>query len=135
MSTSSSAKPSSACSPRTCSSARSHRWQPSAWKTTTLGIQATRGGGLGDALHREAVRGDAHRQLAPLGEVPGLVESAAHDVVQLRVHLGLLPEVLLEALHPFEVRDDDAAGVREHVRQDEHALVLEDLVGLGGHWA
>ena len=51
------------------------------------------------------------------------------DVVQLRVHLVLLPEVLLEALHPLEVRDDDAAGVREHVGQDEHAPVLEDLVG------
>ena len=48
-----------------------------------------------------------------------------------RVHLVLLPEVLLEALDPLEVGDDHAAGVREHVREDEHAPVLEDLVGGG----
>ena len=84
---------------------------------------------LGDALHREPVGSDAHRELAALGRVPGLVERAAHDVVELRVHLDLLPEVLLEALHPLEVRDDDAARVREHVGEDQHALVLEDRVG------
>ena len=58
-----------------------------------------------------------------------LAERARDDVVQARVHLLLLPEVLLQALHPLEVGDDDAAGVREHVREDEHAAVLEDLVG------
>ena len=45
------------------------------------------------------------------------------------VDLLLLPEVLLEALHPLEVGDDDAARVREHVGEDEDAAVLEDLVG------
>jgi hypothetical protein len=55
--------------------------------------------------------------------------------VQLRVHLVLAPEVLLEALHPLEVRDDDAARVREHVGQDEDAPVLEDRVGRGRHGA
>ena len=67
-------------------------------------------------------------RLLLLVHVPGLVERAGDDVAELRVHLGLLPEVLLEALHPLEVRDDDAARVGEDVRQDEHALVLEDLV-------
>ena len=45
-----------------------------------------------------------------------------------RVHLVFLPEVLLEALDPFEVGDDHPAGVRQHVR-DEHAPILEDVVG------
>ena len=57
------------------------------------------------------------------------LEGARDDLVQPRVHLVLLPEVLLQALHPLEVRDDDAAGVREHVREDEDAALLEDLVG------
>ena len=54
---------------------------------------------------------------------------------ELRVDLVLLPEVLLQALHPLEVRDDDAAGVREDVGEDEHALVLEDRVGGRGDGA
>ena len=62
--------------------------------------------------------------------VPRLVERARDDRVQALVHLALRPEELLEALHPLEVRDDDAAGVREHVGDDEHAVLLEDLVGV-----
>ena len=65
----------------------------------------------------------------PRAQVPRLVEGLADDVVEVRVHLVLLPEVLLQALHPLEVRDDNAAGIREHVREDEHAAVLEDVVG------
>ena len=64
-------------------------------------------------------------------DVPGLLERLVDDLLELGVDLVLLPEVLLEALHPLEVGDDDAARVREHVGQDEDALVLEDLVGGG----
>ena len=45
------------------------------------------------------------------------------------IDLLLLPEVLLEALHPLEVRDDDPAGVGEHVGKNHDAAILEDLVG------
>src|SRR5918996_3571834 len=119
---------------RTTSSARSQRWQPAAWKRVTprgLRIEATRDGRLGDAAHTDAVRRDAQAHAALLVRVPGLAEGARDDVVQPLVHLFFLPEVLLEALHPLEVGDDDAAGVREHVGQDAHAAVLEDLVCLG----
>src|SRR5436189_6071111 len=108
--------------------ARSQRWQPSAWYRTTLRIDAARRGGLRNPLNGEAVGAEPHRNVAVLVDGPGLVERARDDVVQLRVHLGLLPEVLLEALHPFEVGDHDAAGVGEDVRKDDDALVLEDLV-------
>ena len=64
---------------------------------------------------------------------PGLGERATDNRVELRVHLRLLPEVLLQALHPLEVGDDDAARIREHVGEDEDAPLLEDLVGLGCH--
>ena len=79
----------------------------------------------------------AMRMLASrsLRDPPRLVERARDDVVQLRVHLVLLPEVLLEALHPLEVGDDDAARVREHVGQDEDAALVEDLVGRRRHRA
>ena len=68
---------------------------------------------------REPVGGEPHRQASAARAVSHVSSKARlDDVVQLRVHLGLLPEVLLEALHPLEVRDDDAAGVREHVGED-----------------
>src|SRR5919197_6271776 len=96
----------------TTASARSQRWQPCAlYSVTALRIEAPRRRRLGHPLHRDAVGGDAHARPAALARRPGLVEGAHDDVVQLRVHLGLLPEVLLEALHPLEVRDDDAARV------------------------
>src|SRR6266581_6397470 len=115
--------------------ARSQRWQPCAWYRTTLGIDSACRGRFGDALHRKTVSGKAHRGAAALHRPPGLVERARDDVVQLRVHLGLLPEVLLEPLDPFEVGNDDPSGVREDVRENEHALLLEDLVGGRRHRA
>src|SRR2546423_12716156 len=96
--------------------------------TTGLWIDATSDRGLGDALDRQSVGGDAHRYVARLRRLPGLVERTADDVVQLGVHLDLLPEVLLEALHPLEVGDDHTAGVREYVGEDQPAPILEDRI-------
>jgi len=42
--------------------------------------------------------------------------------------LVLLPEVLLQSLHPLEVRDDDASRVDENVRKDQHPQLVENLV-------
>src|SRR5919109_629809 len=72
------------------------------------GIQTASRGRLGDALDGEAVGRHAHARLVALGGFPGLREGPDGDVVQLRVHLVLLPEVLLQALHPLEIRDDHA---------------------------
>src|SRR5919197_3316051 len=100
-----------------CSSARSQRWQPPALYRTTRGlrIEAPRDRRVSNPPHREPVGRQPHARLALVGDTPGLVECARRDVSQLRVDLVLLPEVLLEALHPLEVRDDDTARVREHV--------------------
>ncbi len=53
------------------------------------------------------------------------------------VDLVFLPEVLLQSLHPLEVRDDDAAGVREHVRQDStpFASRMSSAAGVTGPFA
>ncbi len=136
MSTSSSSNPSSARAARTTSSARAQREQSAAWRTRT---RATGTGPSSSsprhALHREPVRRHAQARLHRLSRLPGLLERARDDVVELRVDLLLAPEVLLEALHPLEVRDDDAACVREDVREDEHAAILEDRVRCGRHGA
>src|SRR5215218_2706849 len=119
--------PAQTCS--TTSSARSQRWQPAATNSRTLGIETSRHGRLGDALHREPVGGHPHARSLLLLRHDRLLEGAGDDVVEPLVHLFLLPEVLLEPLHPLEIGDDDAARIREHVREDEDAPVLEDLVG------
>ena len=97
--------------------------------------KAPRGGRLRDALHRDPVGGHAEARRVALARVPGLLEGTSDDVVELRVHLVLAPEVLLQTLHPLEVRDDDPARVREHVGEHENASLLEDRVGARRHRA
>ena len=48
-------------------------------------------------------------------------------------HLVARPEILLQVLHPFEIADDDAAGVAQDVGDDEDPVVAlgENPVGLG----
>src|SRR5437868_432729 len=125
MSTSTSSSPSSSRASTRTPRARSQRCQPGAWYsvTTTVGIEAARRGRLGDAHDGGAVCGHPHARLALLAELPRLLEGAADDVAELDVDLVLLPEVLLQPLDPFEVGDDDASGVREHVREDQDAHV------------
>src|SRR5213078_2522668 len=104
-----------------CPRARSHRPQPDAWYSVTtgpcLGIEAPGDRRVGDAANCDAVRREPHADRSLLRDAPGLVEGARGDVAELRVDLVLLPEVLLEALDPLEVRHDDAAGIREDVGQ------------------
>src|SRR5215218_6354604 len=108
--------------------ALSQRWQPGAKKSSTLWIEPTRRRRLGHPSNRDRVGRLPHGKGTLLVPAPGLRKRPRDDVVQLRVHLGLLPEVLLEPLHPLEIRDDDPAGVREHVRKNEDASVFEDQV-------
>src|SRR6185436_2591101 len=98
-------------------------------KRTTLRIDATSHRGFCNPLNREPVEAEAHRHALRLVNRPRLVERTRDDVVELCVHLVLFPEVLLEALHPLEVRDDDTTRVGEDVREDQDAVLLEDLVG------
>src|SRR6266550_1587279 len=85
-----------------------------------------------DTIHRDDVGGDAGIHLVLLRRSGDLVESAHHDALEAAVHGVLVPEVATAVLHPFEVADGHAAGVREDVGNDEDALLFEDLVRGGG---
>ena len=61
-------------------------------------------------------------------EVPDAVERVAELLGEPRADLVAVPEQAAEILHPLEVRDRDAAGVREHVREHEDAALGEDRV-------
>src|SRR5215218_9165765 len=115
--------------------AASHRWHPRAVTSSTrrLGVEATRRRRVGNAPDRYRVGGLAHGDAVLLVRAPRLGERARDDVVQLCVHLRLLPEVLLETLDPLEIGDNDTARVREDVGKDENAAVVEDPVGLERH--
>ena len=70
----------------------------------------------------------AHRQLAFLGELPYLVERSRHQLFEFLIDLLLAPQELLHVLDPFEVGNGDAAGVAEHVGDDENVAVGQDLI-------
>src|SRR5262249_45023281 len=72
----------------------------------------------------------AQRDLLVLGHGVDAVERVAHLVGEFAPDLVAVPEQAAEVLHPLEVRDSDAAGVREDVRHDGDAALAEDLVGL-----
>jgi hypothetical protein len=52
-------------------------------------------------------------------------------VVEAPVDVLELPTDVLAVLHPLEVAHGHPAGVHEDVREDDHATVVEDLVGTG----
>ena len=53
----------------------------------------------------------------------------------LQVDVVLVPEQVILVLHPFEVRHRHAAGIAEDVRDQEHALLVEDAVRFRRHRA
>ena len=61
----------------------------------------------------------------------GLGEGLDHDLLELRVDDRLAPVVAVEVLDPLEVADRHAAGVAQDVRDQEHAVLGQDLVGVG----
>ena len=63
-----------------------------------------------------------------LREAPDAVERVVELVGELGADLVAVPEEAAEVLHPLEVRDGDAARVREDVGQDGDAPLGEDRV-------
>src|ERR1700761_3768284 len=86
------------------------------------------------AAHR--FHADCHRRGAMRHQVtidalhhPG--EGTIEHMVQLGHHLRLVPEELLQILHPFEVADHHAPGVAQDIRDDEDLVPapIEHLIG------
>src|SRR5262249_18987177 len=85
-----------------------------------------------DPLDPADQRGAAHRDAPVARGGEHLVEGALDQRDQAVVHVLLGPEEVLEALHPLEVGDRDAAGVREDVGHHEDAARAQHLVALDG---
>ena len=57
------------------------------------------------------------------------VHRGFHLGFQLPFHLVERPLLVFEILHPLEITDHDTAAVRDDVRQDHDAPLLEQVVG------
>ena len=55
-------------------------------------------------------------------------ERLAHHALELRVHFGDRPEEALQILHPFEIADRHAAGVRQDVGYQQNPLARQHFV-------
>src|SRR5579884_3563773 len=88
--------------------------------------EAARFEGFGDAADGERIGAEA--EVGAVLERGGgdFGEGAAHDGFQAGVDLALGPGEAFLVLHPFEIADDDAAGVGEDVGDDVNALAVED---------
>src|SRR5215472_2446797 len=97
-----------------------------------LCVDASLPDGVGDAADRQHVCGNPVVHAMRFGEVNYIFERLAQDELQLLVDCGFFPEVTLPVLHPLEVRSGYATGVGENVRNHEHLLIRQNLVGRSG---
>ena len=94
------------------------------------GVEPTLEVGLGDLVNAAHERGHAHRHSAFGRKMKCALKGGRNDVLQPILDVCRAPEKSLKILHPFEVRDDDTAGVREDIGDHEDAFVCEDAVSL-----
>jgi hypothetical protein len=100
---------------------------------TMSGVKAAQTVGFGDALDRQRGRGSAQGAPVALGAVTEVIPGSDHASAQAFFNVFPAPPVGLVALdRPFEVADQDTAGVGEDVGDDGDPVGLQDLVGLRG---
>src|SRR3954451_832420 len=70
-----------------------------------------------------------------LGQRSDLFVGADHDSLELGIHIQLIPEERLQALHPLEIADRHAARIGKNIWYDGDPAILENRVGIGRCWA
>src|ERR1700720_2996288 len=80
-----------------------------------LRINSALADGIGHAVDRQHVGGDAIVHAMSFCVSDDVVKGRNHDVPQPIVDLRFLPEISLPILHPFKVRSSNSAGVRQDV--------------------
>src|ERR1017187_3238703 len=108
-------------------------WEPRAGHgPAPLGINAAQADGFGHAVERQHVSRSAVVHTVFEGVFHDRAEAIHHDFFEARVHQFLVPEKPLAVLHPFEVRDGDAAGIGQNVGNDKDLLVGREVVASWG---
>src|SRR6267154_4089484 len=85
---------------------------------------------LADAVADRVVRGGPARRVA--GDVPDDAVVALDRLLEPPVHLGLAPVLHALVLDPLVVRDGDAAGIADDVRDELDPAFRQHPVSLGG---
>src|SRR5690348_13756982 len=80
---------------------------------SSSGEQAFEAGGFGDSADGDGVGGGAVVAVGGVGLGVDFVEGFFHDALKLVLNALEIPEVVFQALDPFEIADGDAAGVGE----------------------
>ena len=57
-----------------------------------------------------------------------VVEARHHNLFQLLVHLLLVPEIALPVLHPFEIRNSNAAGIGQNIGNHKDLLLGQNRI-------
>src|SRR5713226_4818005 len=97
-----------------------------------LSVNSALANGVGHAVNRQHISRDPVVDAVGFGIADHIPEGHLHDVLELLVDHGFLPEISLAVLHPLEVGGRDTAGITQDVGDHEHSLVGQNLVGGGG---
>src|SRR5678815_2566013 len=84
---------------------------------------------IGHAVYREHVRRGPCIGRMSVRITAQIVKTGDHFVLQTLVHNILAPEITHAVLDPFKIRDCDATGIRQNVRNHENSFAVEDLIG------
>src|SRR5215472_8828022 len=95
-----------------------------------LRVESTNDVRVGDAAHALHERGGAQVDTALARGLPYAGEGAGHELLEAGGDLALLPEIVLEPLHPLEVRHDDPTRVAEDIGDHGDAAFAKDRVAL-----
>jgi hypothetical protein len=70
-----------------------------------------------------------------VGITAEVVKAGYHRILESFVDDGFSPKITHSILHPFEVRNCHAAGIRQNVGDYEDTFLVQNLVGGSGRWA
>src|SRR5260370_32133310 len=99
---------------------------------TALGINTAELEGAGDPVDGQHIGRNAVVDLVDTRKAHYFIECIIHHVEEALIHLALPPEETLTVLHPFEIADGDAAAVANNIQHGEHALGIDNRIGLPG---
>src|SRR5579864_493166 len=108
-----------------CIAPSSRTWR----RRVELGVDAAQFDREGYSIEGEHIRRCAVVDGVLFGVGDHVVEAVHHNLFQAIVDHLLIPEIALAILHPLEIRDRDAAGVGQNIRDHEDALLPEDGIG------
>src|SRR2546423_1829918 len=80
------------------------------------------------AINGENVCAGAHVGSVTLGRLMHLMKRVAHGIFERLVDPRFAPEKRILVLDPFVIADRDAAGIRENIGNQHHAVIFKHAI-------